>query len=144
MSAQPHASTTISEVKPRRNRARRTFLTLASGLCVASMALATLTAHGKSAVPQRTGWWQAGNRAAISARLQTAAQPVTAAQGQRGESLAQPILDLLEGERLFDRETFDGNGRTCLTCHSRETGTVSPADARARFRRNPNDRALRS
>jgi len=102
------------------------------------MALATLTAHGKSAV-QRTGWWQAGDRSAISARLQTATQPMTAAQGQRTESVPQPIRDVFEGERLFDRETFDGNGRTCLTCHSRDTGTVSPADARARFRRNPND-----
>jgi len=102
------------------------------------MALATLTAHGKSAV-QRTGWWQAGDRLAISARLQTAAQPMTAAQGQRAESVAQSIGNVFEGERLFDRETFDGNGRTCLTCHSRDTGTVSPADARARFRRNPSD-----
>jgi len=102
------------------------------------MALATLTAHGKSAV-QRTGWWQAGDRLAISARLQTAAQPMTAAQGQRAESGAQSIRNVFEGERLFDRETFDGNGRTCLTCHSRDTGTVSPADARARFRRNPSD-----
>src|SRR5215211_4716454 len=38
-----------------------------------------------------------------------------------------------DGKRLFERETFGGNGRTCLTCHSRETGTVSPADARIRF-----------
>jgi cytochrome c peroxidase len=103
------------------------------------MALATLTAHGKSAVPQRSGWWQAGNRLAVLSRLQTAAQPMTAAQGQSGRSVTQSIQDVFEGERLFDRETFDGNGRTCLTCHSRETGTVSPADARARFRRNPND-----
>ncbi len=139
MSAQPRASTTVSTVRARRHRARRAFLTLASGLFVASTALATLTAHGKPAGPQRTGWWQAGDRLTIAARLQSAAQPMTAAQGQRGESVAQSIRDVLEGERLFDRETFDGNGRTCLTCHSRETGTVSPADARARFRRNPND-----
>jgi hypothetical protein len=38
-----------------------------------------------------------------------------------------------EGRRLFEEETFDGNGRTCLTCHSRETGTLSPEDAQARF-----------
>jgi cytochrome c peroxidase len=47
--------------------------------------------------------------------------------------------DPLDGERLFERETFGGNGRTCLTCHSRETGTVSPRDARKRFRANPDD-----
>lgn len=47
------------------------------------------------------------------------------------------------GRRLFERETFGGNGRTCLTCHSRETGTVSPEDARRRFRRDPNDPLFR-
>ncbi len=45
----------------------------------------------------------------------------------------------LDGKRLFERETFGGNGRTCLTCHSRETGTVSPQDAQRRFSENPND-----
>ena len=44
-----------------------------------------------------------------------------------------------DGKRLFERETFGGNGRTCLTCHSRDTGTVSPADALARFQANPKD-----
>lgn len=38
-----------------------------------------------------------------------------------------------EGRRLFDRETFGGNGRTCVTCHSEETGTFSPEDAQARL-----------
>jgi hypothetical protein len=38
-----------------------------------------------------------------------------------------------DGKRLFTRETFGGNGRTCLTCHSAESGTVSPEDARERF-----------
>jgi len=44
-----------------------------------------------------------------------------------------------QGERLFRRETFRGNGRTCETCHSAGTGTVSPADAEKRFRQNPGD-----
>ena len=43
------------------------------------------------------------------------------------------------GKRLFERETFGGNGRTCRTCHSRETGTVSPEDAQQRFVVNPLD-----
>jgi cytochrome c peroxidase len=43
------------------------------------------------------------------------------------------------GRRLFEKETFGGNGRTCLTCHSRKTGTVSPRDAQARFQANPHD-----
>lgn len=44
-----------------------------------------------------------------------------------------------DGQHLFERETFGGNGRTCLTCHSRATGTVSPEDAQARFQANPQD-----
>jgi cytochrome c peroxidase len=41
--------------------------------------------------------------------------------------------DLGKGRKLFERETFGGNGRTCLTCHSKETGTTSPQDAQARY-----------
>jgi hypothetical protein len=44
-----------------------------------------------------------------------------------------------EGRRLFEEETFGGNGRTCLTCHSKTTGTVSPADAEQRFAADPAD-----
>jgi len=44
-----------------------------------------------------------------------------------------------DGERLFEQATFGGNGRTCRTCHSEDTGTVSPQDARRRFRKNPAD-----
>ena len=29
----------------------------------------------------------------------------------------------LDGRKLFDKETFGGNGHTCLTCHSKQTGT---------------------
>jgi hypothetical protein len=43
------------------------------------------------------------------------------------------------GQRLFTTETFGGNGRTCLTCHSFQTGTVSPLDAQQRFAKNPLD-----
>jgi cytochrome c peroxidase len=43
------------------------------------------------------------------------------------------------GRRLFTKETFGGNGRTCRTCHSAETGTVSPQDARRRFRKDSSD-----
>ena len=34
----------------------------------------------------------------------------------------------LDGKKLFDKETFGGNGRTCLTCHSKDTGTLTLAD----------------
>ena len=51
--------------------------------------------------------------------------------------------DHVTGRRLFERETFGGNGRTCLTCHGRETGTVSPADAQERFLADPADPLFR-
>lgn len=38
-----------------------------------------------------------------------------------------------DGRRLFQDETFGGNGRTCATCHGAETGTLSPEDAQARY-----------
>lgn len=43
------------------------------------------------------------------------------------------------GQRLFEEENFGGNGRTCFTCHSRETGTTSPQDAQKRFLVNRQD-----
>lgn len=59
--------------------------------------------------------------------------------GGRVASGLAPIRDFLEGKRLFERETFGGNGRTCQTCHSEESGTVSPQDAQARFKKNRRD-----
>ena len=59
---------------------------------------------------------------------------MTSAQG----SGTAPGL-VLDGKRLFENETFGGNGRTCLTCHSKDTGTVSPEDAQKRFAKDPND-----
>jgi len=44
-----------------------------------------------------------------------------------------------EGRRLFEEETFGGNGRTCATCHSARTGTFSPKDVQRRLARNPAD-----
>jgi cytochrome c peroxidase len=44
-----------------------------------------------------------------------------------------------DGRRLFDKETFGGNGRTCRTCHSAETGTLSPADVQALYAEDPDD-----
>lgn len=34
----------------------------------------------------------------------------------------------LNGKKLFERETFGGNGRTCQSCHSKRTGTRTLAD----------------
>jgi cytochrome c peroxidase len=68
--------------------------------------------------------------------LLTSLAPLSLAQSQ---TAGYALEDLLEGKRLFERETFRGNGRTCLTCHTRETGTVSPADAQRRIALDPRD-----
>ena len=117
---------------------RRRTLACAAGVCLTSMLLVTLTAHGRPAPPQR-GWWQARDRLDVMARSKATRSVPSAVTASGPDSLSQSLGDFLEGERLFDRETFGGNGRTCLTCHSRETGTVSPAQARDRFRKNPED-----
>ena len=63
---------------------------------------------------------------------------VTAVVTSANDSGAPPGL-IREGERLFEQGTFGGNGRTCRTCHSAGTGTVSPEDAQKRFQQNPGD-----
>jgi cytochrome c peroxidase len=63
-----------------------------------------------------------------------AAAMVASAQGDPTNREEAP-----HGRRLFTRETFGGNGRTCQTCHTEKTGTVSPDDARRRFRIDRND-----
>ncbi|MEO8426496.1 MAG: hypothetical protein ABI651_05210, partial [Verrucomicrobiota bacterium] len=45
---------------------------------------------------------------------------------------------------LFDKETFGGNGRTCVTCHTKKTGTVSTGDIQERFAKDPDDTLFRS
>jgi len=44
-----------------------------------------------------------------------------------------------EGQRLFDHETFGGNGRTCRTCHSSDNGTINPEEVAKRLAVNPSD-----
>ena len=52
-----------------------------------------------------------------------------ASNASLSEGLGQDELGLeLDGKKLFEKETFGGNGRTCITCHSRRTGTLSLAD----------------
>jgi len=49
----------------------------------------------------------------------------------------------LDGKKLFDKETFGGNGRTCSTCHDKATGTLTLAAVqRIIDRRDPNDAFL--
>jgi cytochrome c peroxidase len=100
-----------------------------SGLiCVAVVlwGLASVSAYHEAPTRPTEGWF----------RNRTFKAPNAAAPRAAGQSL---VRDLLEGKRLFERETFAGNGRTCQTCHSEETGTVSPEDARLRFLRNRRD-----
>jgi cytochrome c peroxidase len=48
----------------------------------------------------------------------------------------------LDGKKLFEKETFGGNGRTCRTCHSKDTGTLTPADVQRIIEKDPDDRFL--
>jgi hypothetical protein len=43
------------------------------------------------------------------------------------------------GRRLFEEETFGGNGRTCQSCHGRGSRTITPEQARELFNRDPAD-----
>lgn len=52
--------------------------------------------------------------------------------------------DAEEGRELFFHETFRGNGRTCGTCHTRETGTISPEQIRHLARTDPDNPIFRS
>ncbi len=63
------------------------------------------------------------------------------AEGLPPEEVGQSELEVnaASGPFLFKHETFQGNGRTCETCHSKKTGTVSPADALQRLFHGPAD-----
>ena len=97
-------------------------------LCAAVMlwAFTSVSAYHEAPTRQSDSWFRNRN-------IQTA----NALQSQAGGRASRG--DLVAGRRLFERETFGGNGRTCETCHSQETGTVSPTDAQQRFLRNRRD-----
>jgi cytochrome c peroxidase len=48
-----------------------------------------------------------------------------------------------DGQRLFDHETFGGNGRTCRTCHSGDDGTIDPDEVMERRAADPSDPLFR-
>lgn len=54
------------------------------------------------------------------------------------------LASTVQGAYLFTSETFKGNGRTCATCHSLTTGTLSPAQAQAAYKKNHNDPLFRA
>jgi len=62
----------------------------------------------------------------------------TSLSGQGASATANGTA-VAAGKRLFEQDTFGGNGRTCRTCHSVRTGTVSPEDAQLRFKTHPDD-----
>jgi hypothetical protein len=64
---------------------------------------------------------------------------VLAASSSRLQSRQNGTDTSEKDRRLFTQETFGGNGRTCVTCHSLKTGTVSPEDAQDRYYENPSD-----
>ena len=68
--------------------------------------------------------------------------PSAGAGGTAGGA-AGPAAGDEDGEYLFTKETFGGNGRTCVTCHSSATGTVSPADVQSLYAANPDDPLFR-
>jgi len=81
---------------------------------------------------------------------QLAAFGVTIAFAIRGGSLSlsqelgQAELEhKLNGKKLFEKETFGGNGRTCRTCHSKRTGTLTLVDVQRIIEKaDPNDAFL--
>jgi cytochrome c peroxidase len=89
----------------------------------------------------RTGW------------LSTLALALVACGGQDDPDLVasdEPLATVgqadngLNGKNLFEKQTFQGNGRTCTTCHSAITGALSPADAQSRYHFGTNDPLFRS
>jgi len=48
------------------------------------------------------------------------------------------------GQFLFRHETFDGNGRTCQTCHTKSSGALSPAQVEAAWADDPDGPLFRA
>lgn len=55
-----------------------------------------------------------------------------------GTGNVQQHAGVSAGAQLFNQEIFGGNERTCVTCHTAGTGTLTPAQARALYNSNPN------
>ena len=72
-----------------------------------------------------------GAAAPLSPDAMVAAHPLTGAElGSRtsgGDTPGQTRSSVIQGRRLFTKETFGGNGRSCESCHDLSSGTTSPA-----------------
>jgi len=74
--------------------------------------------------------------ACLSSSVLLLVSMLRAAAGEPPPLPSQPpgeTAEIVHGRKLFKDETFAGNGRTCLSCHSLTTGTVSPAEVQARY-----------
>lgn len=60
-----------------------------------------------------------------------------AGSGGSAGSAGDGAVVSLDPEFLFTKEEFGGNGRTCITCHFAETGTISPAQVQALYSSDP-------
>ena len=58
---------------------------------------------------------------------------------KRVSPLTVSAAEMSGGQRLFDHETFGGNGRTCRTCHSGDDGTIDPAEVAERLAEDPSE-----
>lgn len=57
---------------------------------------------------------------------------------EEGRQVGRGSQDVREGRTLFNHETFDGNGRTCATCHLPEKHfTITPRIIQVSFNRQP-------
>jgi cytochrome c peroxidase len=67
-------------------------------------------------------------------------------EGQFSESQpdAMSSRHTRSGKQLFTRSEFGGNGRTCETCHTLETGDVTLDHIRSRFFEDPSDPLFRA
>jgi cytochrome c peroxidase len=50
----------------------------------------------------------------------------------------------LDPEYLYSKEEFGGDGRTCVTCHTFETGTINPEQVEALYAADPDDPLFRA
>jgi hypothetical protein len=64
--------------------------------------------------------------------------------GEEALSGGDPMGSFHESRRLFDVETFGGNGRTCRTCHTKQTGTLNPKQIQEKLAEDPSDVLFRT
>src|SRR4051812_16063865 len=97
----------------------------------------------------RSGWasvWAAGMTCSLAVGAGCAAvtdhEPEETApqvEVETGEVSPESLASRLAGKRLFEKETFGGNGRTCATCHVAESGALSPSDVQKAYAKDPRD-----